>query len=73
MVLDELTYVLKYGWLPWEEMRATFDQRPVGMHLVITGRYAIPELIDYADLVSEIQEVKHHYNAGVKAQKGIEF
>jgi cob(I)alamin adenosyltransferase len=73
MVLDELTYVLKYRWLPWEEIRATFDQRPPGMHLVITGRYAIPELIDYADLVSEIQEVKHHYKAGVKAQKGIEF
>lgn len=73
LVLDELTYVLKYGWLPWEEMRAVFDQRPAGMHLVITGRYAIPELIDYADLVSEIKEVKHHYNAGVKAQRGIEF
>jgi len=73
IVLDEMTYVLKYGWLPWEEVRDTFDRRPAGMHLVVTGRYAIPELVEYADMVSEIAEVKHHYYAGVKAQKGVEF
>ncbi len=73
IVLDEMTYVLKYGWLPWEEVRDTFDRRPAGMHLVVTGRYAIPELVEYADMVSEITEVKHHYYAGVKAQKGVEF
>jgi cob(I)alamin adenosyltransferase len=73
VVLDEMTYVLKYNWLSWEEVRDTFDQRPVGMHLVVTGRYAIPELVAYADLVSEIVEVKHPYRAGIKAQKGIEF
>src|SRR5712692_6265339 len=73
IVLDEMTYVLKYGWLSWEEVQDTLDQRPVGMHLVITGRYAIPELIEYADLVSEIAEVKHPFQAGIKAQKGIEF
>jgi cob(I)alamin adenosyltransferase len=73
IVLDEMTYVLKYGWLPWEEVRDTLDQRPAGMHVVITGRYAPPELLGYADLVSEISEVKHPYRAGVKAQKGIEF
>lgn len=73
LVLDEFTYTLKYGWLQWEEIKNTLDQRPAGMHIVITGRYAPPELIDYADLVSEINEIKHHYKAGVKAQKGIEF
>jgi cob(I)alamin adenosyltransferase len=73
VVLDEMTYVLKYGWLSWEEVRDTLDQRPAGMHVVITGRYAPPELVAYADLVSEIVEVKHPYQAGVKAQKGIEF
>ncbi len=73
IVLDEMTYVLKYGWLSWEEVRETLDNRPAGMHIVITGRFAIPELIEYADLVSEIEEVKHPFNAGVKAQKGIEF
>jgi cob(I)alamin adenosyltransferase len=73
VVLDEMTYVLKYGWLPWDEVRDTFDQRPAGMHVVVTGRYALPELVAYADLVSEITEVKHPYHAGIKAQKGIEF
>jgi cob(I)alamin adenosyltransferase len=73
VVLDEMTYVLKYGWLPWEEIRDTFDSRPAGMHIVVTGRYASAELVAYADTVSEITEVKHHYQAGVKAQKGIEF
>ncbi len=73
IVLDEMTYVLKYGWLSWEEMRDTLDQRPAGMHIVVTGRYAPQGLVDYADLVSEIIEVKHHYHAGVKVQKGIEF
>ncbi len=73
MIVDEMTYILKYGWLSWEEVRATFEQRPRGMHIVVTGRYAPPELVEYADLVSEIIEVKHHYRAGIKAQKGIEF
>jgi cob(I)alamin adenosyltransferase len=73
IVLDEMTYVFKYGWLPWEEVRDTFDSRPAGMHIVVTGRYAPAELVAYADTVSEIAEVKHHYHAGVKAQKGIEF
>jgi len=73
IVLDELTYMLKYGWLPWEDVRDTLDTRPSGMHVMITGRYAPQELIDYADLVTEMTEIKHHYKAGVKAQKGIEF
>ena len=73
IVLDEMTYVLKYGWLSWEEVRDTLDQRPAGMHVMVTGRYAPAELVAYADLVSEMVEVKHPYQAGIKAQKGIEF
>jgi len=73
IVLDEMTYMFKYGWLVWEEVREVLEQRPAGMHVVITGRDALPELIEYADTVSEITEVKHHYRADVKAQKGIEF
>lgn len=68
-----MTYVLRYGWLSWEEVRDTLDQRPAGMHMVVTGRYAPLELVAYADLVLEIIEVKHPYRAGVKAQKGIVF
>src|SRR6266516_2317819 len=73
IVLDEMTYVLKYGWLSWRKVQDTFDQSPTGLHVVITGLYATPELVAYADLVSEIIEVKHPYRTGVKAQKGIEF
>jgi cob(I)alamin adenosyltransferase len=73
IVLDEFTYILKYGWLPWEEVRKTLDQRPAGMHVVITGRYAPPELVDYADLVTEMTEIKHPFKTGIKAQRGIEF
>src|SRR5947199_1103200 len=58
IVLDEMTYVLKYGWLSWEEVRETLDKRPAGMHVVVTGRYTPPELVAYADLVSEVVEVK---------------
>jgi cob(I)alamin adenosyltransferase len=73
IVLDEFTYVLKYGWLPWEDVRAVLDQRPAGMHIVITGRYALPELVEHADLVTEMTEIKHPFKAGIKAQRGIEF
>ncbi|MEI7555322.1 cob(I)yrinic acid a,c-diamide adenosyltransferase [Candidatus Chlorohelix sp.] len=73
IVIDEMTYPLKYGWLAWDEVKDVLDNRPKNLHVVITGRYAPPELIDYADLVSEIVEVKHPYNANVKAQKGVEF
>lgn len=73
IVLDELTYMLKYGWLTWDEISETLDRRPAAMHIVITGRYAPQELIDHADLVTEMTEVKHPYRAGIKAQKGIEF
>ncbi len=73
VVLDELTYTLKYGWLSWEEIKMTLEERPAGQHIVITGRDAPPEMLEYADTVSEIMAVKHHYKAGVKAQKGIEF
>ncbi|GCE45627.1 cob(I)yrinic acid a,c-diamide adenosyltransferase [Thermosporothrix hazakensis] len=72
IVLDEMTYVLTYGWISWEEVREIFDRRPEGLHLIVTGRDAPPELIDYADTVSEVREVKHHY-LKVKSQKGIEF
>ncbi len=73
IVLDEFTYPLKYGWLAWEEVRQTFDARPAGMHLVVTGRYAPPELLAHADTVTEMGDVKHHYRAGIRVQRGIEF
>ncbi|GAF77511.1 unnamed protein product, partial [marine sediment metagenome] len=73
VILDEFTYPLKYGWLPMEEVLETLRNRPPGLHVVITGRDAPQELIDFADLVTEMREVKHPYQKGIKAQPGIEF
>ena len=74
VILDEITYALKYGWLDIEEVLTTLRQRDPQLHVVITGRDAPEELIDYADLVTEMREIKHPYKLeGVRAQKGIEF
>lgn len=73
VVLDELTYTMKYGWLPVEEVLEALRQRPTWQHVVITGRDAPEELIEYADLVTEMREIKHPYKRGIKAQSGIEF
>lgn len=74
IVLDEFTYPLKYGWLNITEVIDWLKtNRPPMLHLVITGRYAPPDLIEYADLVTEMNVVKHPYNQGIKAQPGVEF
>lgn len=73
VVLDELTYCFTFDWLDLEEVLATLRQRPAGQHVVITGRDAPEALIEFADLVTEMREIKHPYEAGVQAQKGIEF
>lgn len=73
IILDEFTYPLSYGWIPWEEVAATLRQRPSGLHVVITGRSAPQELVDFADLVTEMREIKHPYKQGIKAQKGIDL
>jgi cob(I)alamin adenosyltransferase len=74
VILDEFTYVLHYGWLPVAEAIEVLERRPPMLHVVITGRNAPPELVDYADLVTEMRVVKHPYrDQGIKAQPGIEF
>jgi len=73
VILDELTYPLSFGWLPWPEVHGVLAARDPRMHIIITGRDAIPELIEYADLVTEMREIKHPYQRGIKAQPGIEF
>jgi cob(I)alamin adenosyltransferase len=73
VVLDELTYCFTFGWLDVEEVLSVLRCRPAGQHVVITGRDATQELIDFADLVTEMRAIKHPYDAGIKAQKGIEF
>lgn len=73
VILDELNIALRYDYLPLEEVLAALASRRAGLHVVITGRNAKPPLIEAADLVTEMGLVKHHFKAGVKAQKGIEF
>ena len=74
IVLDEFTYAMHYGWVPVSEVVETLQRRPDTMHVIITGRYAPQELIDCADLVTEMKLVKHPYeDKGIKAQRGIEF
>ena len=73
VALDEFTYPLTYGWLPVDEVIAFLRERPKRTHVIITGRDAPQELIDFADLVTEMHEVKHPFQQGIKAQPGIEF
>jgi cob(I)alamin adenosyltransferase len=73
VVMDELNIALRYDYLPIDEvLQVLRDKRP-DLHVVITGRNAKPELIEAADLVTEMQLVKHPFRAGIKAQAGIEF
>lgn len=74
IILDEFTYALHYGWLNTVQVIDWLKaSKPEKLHLVITGRNAPAELIEYADLVTEMLEVKHPYQKGIKAQAGIEF
>ena len=74
IILDEMTYCFSFGWLDFADVKTWLDaNKPPLLHLIITGRNAIPELIDYADLVTEMNEIKHPYNTGLLAQAGIEF
>ena len=73
VVLDEFTYLLAYGMIDIEPVLATLTNRAAGLHVVITGRGAPAALLDAADLVTEMQAIRHPYKTGLKAQKGIEF
>jgi len=72
-VLDEFSYLLKWGWLEVDDVVSTLVSRPGHQHVVITGRYAPPELVEAADLVAEMTKVKHPMDSGQKGQRGIEW
>ncbi|MFA7269430.1 MAG: cob(I)yrinic acid a,c-diamide adenosyltransferase [Sterolibacterium sp.] len=72
VVLDEMTYLFKYGYLDLAEVLSVLAARPAMQHVVVTGRGAPQALIDIADTVSEIADIKHAFRAGVKAQPGID-
>jgi cob(I)alamin adenosyltransferase len=73
LLLDELTYLVKYGWVDEDEIVETLTNRPGFQHVVVTGRDAPAKLIAAADLVSEVTKVKHPMDAGIRAQQGIEW
>ena len=74
ILLDEFTYPLQYGWLDVREVVAWLkEHKPPGLHLIITGRDAPVELIEAADMVTDMQLVRHPFASGITAQPGIEF
>lgn len=73
IILDEINMAIHFGLLSVEEVIEAIEQKPPELHLVLTGRNADQKLIEMADLVTEMREIKHHYHQGVHAQKGIEF
>ena len=73
ILLDELNIALRYDYLPLLEVVNVLSNRRPDLHIIVTGRNAKPEMIEAADLVTEMGMVKHHFSAGVKAQEGIEF
>ncbi len=74
VIMDEITYTLTYGWLDIEEVLMTLRARNPTLHVILTGRDAPEALIEYADLVTEMREIKHPYKTqGIMAQKGLDF
>ena len=73
VVLDEFTYTLNYQMIDMQSVLQTLAERPESLHVAITGRYAPEQLLEAADLVTEMREIKHPFTAGIMAQKGVEF
>ena len=73
VVLDEITYPITYGWLEVTEVIETLRARPEHVDVIMTGRDAAPELVEFADLVTDMTEVKHPFQSGIKAQPGIDY
>ena len=73
LILDELTYAVKYGWVEVDDVVAGLQARAPKTNVVVTGRDAPDEIVDLADTVTEMRKVKHAYDEGIKAKKGIEY
>ena len=73
VILDEINVAVDFKLIPLEEVINLIRNKPAALDLVLTGRYAAPEIMELADTVSEVREVKHHYNAGIKDRAGIEY
>lgn len=73
VIFDELTYLSSFGWIPIAEIVEAIRNRPSHVNVVVTGRDAAPELVDLADTVTEMREVKHAYQQGIRAMRGIDY
>ena len=73
LIFDEINNALDYGYLDVEDVVAALQKKPDKMHIILTGRNAPPQLVEIAHLVTEMREIKHPFNEGIYAQKGIEF
>ena len=73
IILDEIFMAINFGLLELKDVKEAIMQRPPELHLIMTGRNAPAELMDIADLVTDMQEIKHHFSQGIPAQKGIEY
>jgi cob(I)alamin adenosyltransferase len=73
VVLDEVTYPVTYGWLDGAEVAAAIRDRPSDVNIVLTGRNAAPELVEVADTITEMVTVRHAYDRGIRARRGIDF
>jgi len=73
IILDEINMAVDFGLLEIEEVMEVIEERPPELHVVLTGRNAKKPLLEIADCVTEMKEIKHHYNRGIQAQEGIEY
>lgn len=73
LIMDELNVAVDFGLLKWKDVENFLKERPSGLEIIITGRNAPKKLLEIADLVTEMKEVKHYYKNGVKAREGIEY
>lgn len=73
VILDEINVALRYDYVSWADIEAALAARPEGQHVVMTGRNALPPVIEAADLVTEMTMIKHPFRDGIKAQPGVEF
>ena len=73
VVLDEINYAISYGMLDPAKVAAALKERPEMVHVILTGRNAHPTIVEIADTVTEMRQVKHAYEKGVMAQRGIEY
>jgi len=73
IILDEVNYAVHFGLISVEDVVKLMDSRPENIELILTGRYARPEVISRADVVLEMKKIKHHYDKGIGAREGIEY